>query len=84
MLSRRSHATEKGYCGYLTSIFFVWMQLEAAMRTPPCSHLLRFVRATTLKLDPSNISESEMLSASHVSVKNIEEIDAVVIILTNS
>ena len=84
MLSRRPHATEKGYCGKLTSIIFVWMQLEAAMRTPPCSHLLRSERATTMKLDPSIISDSEMLSESHVSVKNIKEINAVVIILNNS
>ena len=84
MLSRRPRATEKVYCGNLISIFFVWMQLEAAMRTPPCFHLLPSERATTLKLDPSNISESEMLSESHVSVKNIKEIDAAVIILTKS
>ena len=74
MLSRRPHPTEKEFCGNLTSIIFVWMQLEAAMRTPPCSHLLRSESATTLKLDPSYISESEMLSESHVSVKNIKEI----------
>ena len=60
------------------------MQLEATMRTPPCSHLLQCERATTLKLDPSNISDSEMLSESQVSVKNIKEIDAVFIILSNS
>ena len=84
MLTRRPHATEKVYCGNLTSIVFVWMQLEAAMRTPPCSHLLLLERATTLILDPSNMFESETLSESHVLVKNFKKIDAFVIIQTHS
>ena len=84
MLTRRPHATEKVYCGNLTSIVCVWMQLEAAMRTPPCSKLPLLERATTLVLDPSNMFESGTLSESHNSVKNFEEIDAFVIIQTHS
>ena len=84
ILSRRLHATEEAYCGNLTSIICVCMQLEAAMRTCPCSHLLQSERATTLELDPSKIFESEIFSESHVSVKNIREIDAFAFVLTKS
>ena len=74
MLTRRPHATEKMYCGNLTSIVRVWMQLEAAMRTPPCSQLPLLERATTLVLDRAICLNQERFQRAIIQLKILKNL----------